>query len=131
MDKILCFDSCNQTWHGSKQQCKLSQKNWPTVSLFLCDCACVTCMYINQKNLFVLSLLERRLEATNIWLHCKRNSTISIKRLYFLGKFLHKSFFAFYRVIFESTYTQSICSNFELVAMWLINQVIYLKLKRK
>ena len=29
MDKILCFDSCNQTWHGSKQQCKLSQKNWP------------------------------------------------------------------------------------------------------
>ena len=29
MDKILCFDSCNQTWQWSKQQCKLSQKNWP------------------------------------------------------------------------------------------------------
>ena len=41
MDKILCFDSCNQTWHGSKQQCKLSQKNWPFVNLcyiFLISC---------------------------------------------------------------------------------------------
>ena len=31
MDKILCFDSCNQTWHGFKQQYKLSQKNWTCV----------------------------------------------------------------------------------------------------
>ena len=26
LEKILCFDSCNQTWHGSSQQYKLSQK---------------------------------------------------------------------------------------------------------
>ena len=31
MDKILCFDFCNQTWHGSKQKSKLLQKNWPIV----------------------------------------------------------------------------------------------------
>ena len=40
MDKILCFDSCNQTWHRSKQQYKLWQKNWPNMSVVLhlfCD----------------------------------------------------------------------------------------------
>ena len=32
-DKILSFDSCNQTWHGSKQEYKLSQENWPNMCL--------------------------------------------------------------------------------------------------